>query len=405
MKPWAMLLCALGLSALGLSACDGLGAAVVGPLPTPEVMGGRSACDVDPCAESLPEELDLWAPPSDVTAEAACPALAQHMLQGEAALHAGAFIESLLLPPEVGEGPLELRCVSLTIEVPDGPIPFELDLRGITLHGTRILIASETYGRVLLGTSGSIAASALTMLGPIEIVANRALFWGAALSFERGLQQAPAGSFFALETQLTQVAITGQGTLALRRSSLNESNVRAAHLTTELTPWASTFVRADTVEIFEANLFQCRIEAGRFIAAAGTIAYSEFADCIEVTLASVRLSRTRVGRTALPVRLSGGSIVNSYIEADLIGNTDIVQSAILSERVDLRSGAVYNSALCGVAFFGVEYGIVACIRCDEGPPEDICTSAHDEPACPGFETAMCSRGERASTIPEDLMGI
>ena len=401
MKPARTALIILSLS---LSACDGLGAPVVGPLPAPEPGIGPGFCSVDSCESYRPLELEIWTPPRDVTAEAACPEFTRHTLQGEAALNANTLIESLLVAPQSGEGPLELRCANITIEVPLRAPSFELDLRAITLVGVRILIMSEVQGRVLLGTSGNVAASELSILGPIDIVANRALILGAQLSFERGLQQAPAGSFFALESQLRHLAIVGQGTISLRRSSLRESQVRATRLTNELSPWANVFVRADTVEVFDADIFQAHIEAGHFIAAAGRIAYSEFVDCIEVILASVTLANARLGRTEVPVRLSDGYIQNSYIEADLIGATTIAQSAILSRRVDLLSGAVYVSALCGVDFLGIERGIVSCIRCEAGPPQDICVSAHLEAACPGFETAMCSRGERYSTLPEDLTG-
>ena len=391
--------------ALCLGACDRLGAAVVGPLPEPEPVTGPRFCEVDSCIAYLPDSPQLWNPPSDATADAACAATTHHTLQGQDALHARTLIESLLVPPEIGEGPLELRCADITIDVPNTSSSFELDLRAITLLGVRILTTSEFQGRVLLGAGGAITATDFTMLGPVEIVADRALIWGAEFSFERSLQQAPAGSFFALESQLVRLAIVGQGTISLRRSSVSESQIRAARFTTELSPWANTFVRADTVEVFDASIFESHIEAGHFIAAAGRISFSEFVDCIEVTLASVRLADSRMGRTEMPVRLSDGAIQNSYIEADLIGSTTITQSALLSQRVDLQTGGVYGSALCGVVFLSIARGVVSCVRCEAGPPQDICVSAHIEPACPGFETAMCSRGARFLTIPEDLMGI
>ena len=234
---------AMLMLALSLSACDGIGAAVVGPLPEPEPVTGPRVCEVDSCIAYLPDAPELWTPPSDATADAACPAVTHHTLQGEDALHARTLIESLLAPPEIGEGPLELRCADITIEVPNTSLSFVLDLRAITLLGVRILITSELQARVLLGVGGSITATEFTMRGPIEIVANRALIWGAELSFERSLQQAPAGSFFAIESQLTRLAIVGQGTISLRRSSVSESQIRAARLTSELSPWANTFVQ------------------------------------------------------------------------------------------------------------------------------------------------------------------
>lgn len=399
MKPMLAML----MLALSLSACDGLGAAVVGPLPEPDPVTGPRSCEVGSCAAYLPDAPQLWTPPSDATAEAACASFTHHMLQGEDALNARTLIESLLVPPQIGEGPLELRCADITIEVPNTSSSFELDLRAITLLGVRILITSELQGRVLLGATGSITATEFAMRGPIDIVANRALIWGAAFSFEHSLHQAPAGSLLAQESEFVRLAITGQGTISLRRSTLSESQIRATRLTTELSSWANTFVRADTVEVFDASIFESHIEAGHFIAAAGRISFSEFVDCIEVILASVRLADSRMGRTEMPVRMSDGFIMNSYIEADLIGSVTITQSALLSQRIDLQTGAVYVSALCGVEFLGIARGVVSCIRCEAGPPEDICVSAHLEPACPGFETAMCSRGERFSTLPEDLM--
>ena len=394
------------LCAVALGACDGFGVAVVGPLPEPDAGLGPNVCEApEPCEAYRPEEPELWTPPVDVTAGSTCTEFTRYALSGDAAMRPNDLIRSLLVAPQGGEGPDELRCVEIDIEVPSTAPSFELDLRSMSLHGVRLQITSDIPGRLLLGTVGAISDSEFTMRGPIDIIANRVLMWSAQISLQRSPEQAQAGALFALESQFTQLSIVGEGTVSLRRSSLREAQVRASRLTSELSPWSTLFVRADTVEVFEANLFEAHIEAGHFIAAAGTIGYSEFVDCVEIILASVTLSNAWIGPTEGPVRMSGAIALNSYIEADLVGSCRVRQSALLGHSIDLEQGSILTSALCGVDFLGIEVGDVACIRCDGGAPPDTCVSVHPEPACPGFDTAPCSRGERHGSIPEDVMGL
>jgi hypothetical protein len=385
-------------AALLLGGCEGftLGNAVVGPLPEPFLGPGEMVCgEIDACAAYLPEEPELWAPPVDPTVGAGCGELVQYALTGDAALHPMAMIEGLLTEPQTGEGPRELRCLEIAIEVPETASSFELDLRESTLDGVRISIHSEVPGRVLLGTVGTVSASEWVMHGPIDIVADRAVVWGARMEMlpSRGL--APAGSLMAIETQFNQLEVVSTGSVAMRRSSLREAKIRANVLRSELCPWSNTLVIASSVEVFEANLWQVQVEAEHFIAAAGTIAFSELVDCGEIILASVTINQTRFGITEVPVLLSAAMILNSYVEADLSGSARVVQSALLSHSIDLEGGAIANSSLCGVDILAITVGDATCLRCDAGAPADVCVSEHEEPLCPGFETATCSRGPRA----------
>jgi hypothetical protein len=385
-------------AALLLGGCDGFtfGNAVVGPLPEPYQGPGDMLCgDIDACAAYLPEEPERWTPPVDPLVGAGCGELVQYALTGDAALHPMAMIEGLLTEPQTGEGPLELRCIEIAIEVPETSSSFELDLRAATLEGVRISIHSEVPGRVLLGTVGAVSASEFVLRGPLDIVADRAVVWGARIEMLPSRSLAPAGSLMALETQFRQLEVAGSGSVAMRRSSLNEALVHANVLRSELCPWATTTVVASSVEVFEANLWQVHVETEHFIAAAGAIRFSEFVECNEIILAAVTVNQTRFGLTDVPILLSSAMILNSYVEADLTGSARVVQSALLSHSIDFEGGAIANSSLCGVDILAIAVGDATCLRCDAGAPADVCVSEHEEPLCPGFETASCSRGPRA----------
>ena len=384
-----------------LAACEGLGLPVVGPLPEPIGNPGEMTCsEISACDRYLPEEPELWSPPSDPLAAAGCPELVRYALRGDAALDPNAILEALLVPPRSGEGPLELRCVELSIEVPDTARSFEFDLRSVTLEGVHVEIVSEARGRVLLGTEGTISQADFSIHGPIEMIAERAVLWGARVSLEPG-RHTPAGSLLANETQFVRLNMGGEGTFAMRRSALRGAQVRASVFRSELSSWANVFVSAATVEVFEADVFQAHVESGHFIAAAGAIRYSEFFECGEIILAAVNVSQTRIADTEVPVLLSASMILNSYVQADLRGSARIVQCALLSDSIDLEGGTVANSALCGVDELAIAAGDAVCVRCDAGAPADLCVSVHREALCPGFESATCSRGPR----PEINRGI
>lgn len=385
--------------ALFLGGCEGFtfGNAVVGPVPETEGGGGgdRVCGEVRTCAAYRPAPPAVWTPQSDPTVGAECGTRTTYTLRGDEALHPMAELSQRLTAPQVGEGPPELRCLDIEIEVPGATSSFELDLRNITLMGTRIRIASESRGRVLVGTTGTFSASEFEIHGPVDIIAERAVVWAARVSLLPSEGHAPAGLLFGLLSQFNQLEVLGEGTVALRRSLLEAAHIEAEVLRTELSPWRVAFVRADSVEIFDADLWQAHVESGHFIAAAGVISFSEFAACDEIILAAVTVNRTRLGPTSVPILLSAAMLMNSYVEADLSGDGRIVQSGLLGQRIDLDGGAIANSALCGVDFLGLTTGDVACIRCDEGAPADICAFAHREPLCPGYETAACSTGPRA----------
>jgi len=282
-----------------LTACDGVGVAVVGERPL-EPDPPMNACFAVRCDEVLEARTPVWRPDGPIGAAlASCPE--RTTIEAEAASFA-------LDPDALGS----LRCVDLHL-VADAP--FTIDLREVPIAGARIDVTSSAPGTLLLG--GAVTTIDLSVHGPVDV---RVL--GGAVGSSRVLLEGAAPDRLASLTTdavlVTDLLVEAPyGLVRVHQSHLARVALEAAEVELELSSVADGSIAADRIALLDAVLAHVDLAADVIVGAAGDLSEVDVTRCGEITLAVVDVIDTHVARCTEALVLDDVDLERSLVDADV----------------------------------------------------------------------------------------
>ncbi len=365
-----------------LTACDGIGLAVVGERPMTPPMPSNECWEVR-CDEILDPPTPRWEAPADLGAtRAAC-------LERTSRSFA---VEDMPLDPDAS---FDLRCADVRF---DADAPFDLDLRNVPLTGARISIASQFAGHVTLG--GNLSQLDLEITGPIDVdIVGGALSESVvSLGGELPDRLATLTTDWVVVTDV--VVAAPYGLVRAHESALARVDVRAVELSLEVSSMNDGRLEADHVSLLDATVSRTDLAVGRLVAAAGELDAIDVVRCDEITLAAIDLSSSHVARCTGALFLDDADVDGSWIEADVLGSVRMRRTGLAGARVQVESSRLTLVALCGVESLDVSATSIECPSCQPAAPAEICGApANVEPFCPGFESSPCDGMPRPAATP------
>jgi hypothetical protein len=415
------------LAILVCSACDGVGAPIVGEIPIPEGTCGvtplchpirtveaerfevpaerrqtRADCDGD----DVPDILDLCpAHPDDLTAggeqcvsqRAACDRFNGGVTSLAGADLRGCFA-TLVDPNDLDLRRADLSCAVITIHYTELR-PRAIDLSHAMLAGASLEIVSQ---------------------GPLAIVADQTTFDGAIVAMRGGARISAHGAIVRDSVLITApggspdaVAPSIELVLADLRASaiVEEPGGWPGRVRIELGTFASGTIHAQVLEIADAtftdtfvgarelHVLHASLEGGAVRADFGLFAAARLTDVIFDRCVDLAFSACELSHVDIPAcEPEGLRIVESDVDSSTIGGgAAIIESTIESSVIGGGPGSVVRTeraildgvGVCDLAAGAFVESELRCMQCGAGAfPDGVCVDAEiTERGCPAIELA------------------
>jgi hypothetical protein len=291
-----------------------------------------------------------------------------------------------------------LDCLELAIDVAPGAGAIEIAITGDVLARARIGIRSARAVALRLETS-AIDASEIAVDGPIDATFVRS---AVRASRVRARSDAPLAdpSILVDGGSIDGVAIDApRAEVRLRETESSEVVAVARAIALERGRLHTADLRADLLELVDADLENVYVEVDRFVAAAGRLAATSIAACRSIAISQLSLVQSYVARCDEPLDVRRVTIAGSAILADIAGDASIRGSVLGGEVVDLESGSVRDSALCALSHIAAD--TIDCIRCEPDAPPDVCGEIPDQELfCPGLCRSVCGETDLPAQTPD-----
>jgi hypothetical protein len=421
---------ALALVLACVAACDGLGRAVVDHEPLPPVIPPAELAD---CFEMQCEEpiLELELPSSVVTGlhrpdlsfcgteHDACALAAKAPEIDDTGCRNG-----VLRDPRVLDGE-SVYCGDLSLPMADEAGECAARVEGLVVERGVVRIQSERACELEL--PGLVARDVrIELSGPVTLViGERAELKDAAFVGVRTTDGAP---LLEIDLSVAERTVIGddeapfEGMVSLRRSSLEDSSLRAEEVALESTVFLRAQVHADLMDAVDAVFAAALLDFGSALIAGSSFDRAEIRSCRALLITGsvvynavlrgcgdelLRIYNSTVGRSILNGRLELDSANVEFVQLGMHGTTELVQfggiinkAAVCEQVSSYRPGALADATCFTCVEHALDEGGACALSDDVGVVVSaaLCEAVADVEMCEG-EDLMRQRPPTPARLP------